>query len=359
MATLACTGTDLARAGTRTIVSHLRNRETLVVLDNCEHVMDAASTLASDLLAGCENFRVLTTTREPLHISGESVWTLGPLELPDAHQVDLGVLASTDAVRLFCERAADTKVGFALSWEGVPAVTAICARLEGIPLAIELAAARVRILTVGQIAARLDRTFDLLSKGSRGAQTRQASVQATISWSHDLLSTTEQILFRRLSVFAGGFTLEATEGTYTGDGLGTSDVIDALDGLIDKSLVALVEERAGQGRCRMLETIRADAAERLGAAGEVPLLVGRRAAFYAQLARDCARWKTLRLGSMASLPTTPICSPPSTNSQTPIDRASTASWPRIWRRSGTSTGIGSWQASSFLATWTGRTATRH
>ena len=276
------------QSATRTIVSHLRNRETLVVLDNCEHVIDAASTLASDLLAGCEKLRVLTTTREPLRVSGESVWTLEPLELPDAHQVDLGVLASTDAVRLFCERAADTEVGFALSSENAPAVTAICARLEGIPLAIELAAARVRILTVGQIAARLDRTFDLLSKGSRGAQTRQASVQATISWSHDLLSTTEQILFRRLSVFAGGFTLEATEGTCAGGGLGTSDVIDALDGLIDKSLVALVEERAGQARYRMLETIRAYAAERLGAAGEVPLLVGRHAAFYAQLARDCA-----------------------------------------------------------------------
>jgi predicted ATPase/DNA-binding SARP family transcriptional activator len=279
---------ESGQSATQTIVSHLRHRETLVILDNCEHVIDAASTLASDLLAGCEKLRVLTTTREPLRVRGESVWTLGPLELPGAHQVDLAVLASTDAVRLFCERAADAKVGFALSLENAPAVTAVCARLEGIPLAIELAAARVRILTVGQIATRLDHTFDLLTKGSRGAQTRQASVQATISWSHDLLSATEQILFRRLSVFAGDFTLEASEGVCAEDGLGISDVIDALDGLIDKSLVALVEERAGQARYRMLETIRAYASERLGAAGEVPLQVHRHAAFYAQLARDCA-----------------------------------------------------------------------
>jgi predicted ATPase/DNA-binding SARP family transcriptional activator/class 3 adenylate cyclase len=276
------------RSATETIVAHLKDRQTLVVLDNCEHLIEAASALASNLLAGCKRLRVLATAREPLRVSGESVWTLEPLGLPDARESDLVVLASSDAVRLFYERAADARVGFALSSENAPAVTAICSRLEGIPLAIELAAARVRTLTLVQIAKRLEESFDLLSKGSRGAGTRQASVQATISWSHDLLSATEQILFRRLSVFVGGFTLEASEGICSGDGLEASEVIDALDGLIDKSLVALGEERAGQGRYRMLETIRAYAAERLGAAGEVPSLGYRHASFYAQLARECA-----------------------------------------------------------------------
>jgi predicted ATPase/DNA-binding SARP family transcriptional activator/Tfp pilus assembly protein PilF len=276
------------RSATETIVSHLRDREVLVVLDNCEHLVDAASTLASNLLAGCEKLQVLTTTREPLRVSGESVWTLGPLGLPDAQEADVAVLAGSDAVRLFYERAADARVGFALNSANAAAVTAICARLEGIPLAIELAAARVRTLTVGQIAERLERSFDLLSKGSRGVESRQTSLQAAISWSHELLNTTEQILFRRLSVFAGGFTLEASEGICACGGLDASDVIEALDGLIDKSLVALGEERAAQGRYRMLETIRAYAADRLRTAGEVQLLADQHAAFYALLARDCA-----------------------------------------------------------------------
>jgi predicted ATPase/DNA-binding SARP family transcriptional activator/Tfp pilus assembly protein PilF len=276
-----------AQSATTTLVSYLRDRCALVVLDNCEHVIDAAAGLAAALLGGCGQLRVLATSREPLRLTGESVWALRPLSLPGTGEQDLAVLAGADAVALFCERAAEAKVGFYLNADNAAAVTAICARLEGIPLALELAAARARALPVADIADRLQHSFDLLSKGARGASDRQSSLRATIAWSHGLLSGTEQILFRRLAIFAAGFSLEAVERVCA-DGLDTREVFDALDGLVDKSLAGLGEEQAGQGRYRLLETIRADAAERLLQAGEEQLLARRHATYYGQLAHDCA-----------------------------------------------------------------------
>jgi predicted ATPase/class 3 adenylate cyclase len=277
------------RTPTETIVSHLRSRRALVVLDNCEHLISAAASLAAELLRACGNVQVLTTSREPLRVSGETVWALEPLTLPEGKEVSLAELAGADAVALFCERAADARAGFALTPDNRAAVTKICVRLEGIPLAIELAAARVRTLPLAQMAERLDHSLDLLSKGARGADDRQASLRGAISWSHALLNQPEQVLFRRLAVFAGGFTLEAAEDVCAGEGLAAGDVLDRLDGLVDKSLVSLTEQRAGEGRYRLLETIRAYAAERLADAGEGFELAERHAAFYAYVGRDYAK----------------------------------------------------------------------
>jgi predicted ATPase len=194
------------------------------------------------------------------------------------------VLAGTDAVTLFCERAGEAKIGFQLEPGNASLVAAICARLEGIPLALELAAARVRTLPLAEIAARLDHSLDLLSKGPRGAAQRQNSLRGAISWSHELLGGTERVLFRRLAVFVGGFNLEAAEHICAGNGLEAADVVDLLESLVDKSLVALGAERAGKERYRMLETIRAFGTERLEEAGEADLLRTRHAGFFGDLA---------------------------------------------------------------------------
>jgi predicted ATPase len=259
------------------------------VLDNCEHLIDATAALTAELLRGCGELRVVATSREPLRVAGESVWALGPLALPEAGTVALEVIAATDAVALFCERAAEAKVGFALGVDNSATVTAICAHLEGIPLAIELAAARVRALPLSQIVERLEHSLDVLSKGARGAGDRHASLRAAITWSHDLLSDNERTLFRRTSAFAGGFTLDAAEDVCVDDVLEVGEVVEAIDGLVDKSLITLDGERAGEGRYRLLETIRIYAAEQLQAAGEGPLLTERHAAFYARLAHDLAK----------------------------------------------------------------------
>ena len=276
------------RSATETIVSHLRDRRALVVLDNCEHVVDAAASFASDLLRACGQLRMLVTSREALQTAGESVWRLGPLQLPDAGESDLGEIAGADAVALFCERANGALAGFGLDQANAATVTKICRRLEGMPLAIELAAAWVRTLPLTEIAERLERSMDLLSKGSRPGADRQSSLRATLTWSHDLLVPTEQVLFRRLAVFGGGFTLAAAESVCPGEGLDVTEVLDALDGLVDKSLVGVGVDQAGQGRYWLLETVRDYAHERLVAAGELSVDTERHARFYSSLASDCA-----------------------------------------------------------------------
>ena len=320
------------QSATGTLVSYLADRHALVVLDNCEHLIDAAADLAAALLRGCGKVRVLVTSRERLRVSGESVWALRPLRLPATGERELAVLAETDSVALFCERAGEAMVGFSLSADNAAAVTAICARLEGIPLALELAAARVRALDVGQIADRLEHSLDLLSKGARGASDRQSSLRATIAWSHGLLRATEQTLFRRLAVFAAGFSIEAAEGVCADTLLGTDAVLDAVDGLVDKSLVALGEEQTGQRRYRLLETIRAFAAERLAEAGEEQALASRHATFYRLLAHDCAaagdsidafdRLEADHLNLLAALDQLSIRGPPDEHGQLAADLSS-------------------------------------
>lgn len=189
----------------------LDSSQLLVVLDNCKHLVEPCAELAHDLLRSCDQFRILATSREPLKVAGEITWLVPGLELPDVTTLPSPELTRFAAIRLFVERAAASRPGFALEPEGAEAVALLCRRLDGIPLAIELAAARTRALSPEEILRRLDDRFRLLTGGTRGALGRQQTLRATVDWSHDLLDGSEPVLFRRLSVFAGGWTLPDAE----------------------------------------------------------------------------------------------------------------------------------------------------
>jgi non-specific serine/threonine protein kinase len=240
----------------------IRDRRTLLVLDNCEHLVGACAGLVSRLLAASAGLRVLATSRESLAVAGEAVWQVPTLAV--AARAPEGVLG-IEAVRLFADRASLAKPGFEVTEATAPRVAELCRRLEGIPLAIELAAARVRALTVDQILERLGDRFKLLAYGSRGAPTRQQTLRATLDWSYDLLTEAERALFRRLSAFVGGWTLEAAEAV--GSGSPDDDVLDLLIRLVDKSLVA-AQGQSSEERFRMLEVVREYASERLRESGE-------------------------------------------------------------------------------------------
>jgi predicted ATPase/DNA-binding SARP family transcriptional activator len=237
-----------SRSALEVLVAHLASREALIVLDNCEHLIAACAHLAEEVLRAGPAVRVLATSREPLRCAGEIAWRVPSL---------------AEAERLFCERAAAARPGFDPADDATGAVATICRRLDGMPLAVELAAARVAAVSPAQIAARLGDSLDLLSAGSRTALNRQQTLRATIDWSHDLLTGEEQILHRRLAVFAGGFTLEAAEQVCAGDAIARRRVIDLLARLVEKSLVVAEGERF-----RLLDTVRQYAAERLEAAAE-------------------------------------------------------------------------------------------
>jgi predicted ATPase/DNA-binding SARP family transcriptional activator len=235
------------RSAQEALAAHLAARQAIVVLDNCEHVIDACAPLAEDLLRAGPGVRVVATSREPLHCEGEVAWRVPSL---------------AEASRLFVERAA-ADPDFAPTEQDNATIEEICRRLDGMPLAIELAAARVAALSVEQIAARLGDSLDVLAAGSRTARTRQQTLRATIEWSHDLLTGEERVLFRRLAMFAGGFTLEAAEDVCASGGIARRQIVDLLARLVDKSLVSVTGQRF-----RLLDTIRQYADERLGAAAE-------------------------------------------------------------------------------------------
>lgn len=241
----------------------LADRRLLLVLDNCEHLVDAAARLADDVLAHCPGVRILATSRAPLGITGEKLYPVPPLELP-AEGADADTAGTTAAVRLLADRAAAVRSGFTVDAGNVAAVTQICRRLDGAPLALELAAARLRTLTPAQVAERLDDRFRLLTAGDRTAPGRHQTLQAVVSWSWDLLDEPQRALARRLSVFAGGASLDALDAVCPGGPLPADAVLDALTGLVDQSLVDAGED----GRYRMLETLRAYGADRLADAGE-------------------------------------------------------------------------------------------
>ncbi|MGW2707153.1 tetratricopeptide repeat protein [Streptomyces sp. NPDC001340] len=269
--------------GREALLAQLGSREMLLVLDNCEHLIDACAALASEILTRCPGVLVLATSREPLRSYGERTFRVPSLGLPDPRTLpsveELGRFAS---VRLFVERAGDADPGFRLTPGNAEAVAQICFRLDGMPLALELAAARVPVLAPRQIAERLDDALALLGRGSRRGATRQETLLATLEWSHRLLDEEERRLFRRLAVFAGGFSLAAAEEVCAHGVQGTS-VLDLLGRLADKSLV-WAEPRQDEVRYRLLETIRQYAAERLRAAGEVPAIEARHRRFYLELA---------------------------------------------------------------------------
>ena len=247
------------------LARQLVERRLLLVLDNCEHLLDASARLVSELLHSCPGVVVLATSREPLRVGGEVTWRTPSLALPDLRALPpLDRLAELESVRLFVERAQDATPEFRFDATTAPAVAEICVRLDGMPLALELAAARTSALAPSQIASRLGDALNVLDRGSRSAVTRQQTLQATLAWSHDLLGEHERVLFRRLAVFAGSMPLEAVEHVCGGDGL---DVIDLLSRLVDKSLVQ-VEHAGGTARYRLLETIRQFADQQLRDAGE-------------------------------------------------------------------------------------------
>ena len=226
----------------RVLSDYLATRRLLLVLDNCEHLIDASAVLVESLLRGCPDLHVLATSREALSVDGESAWPVPALTL------------ASEAMNLFADRATAVDPGFTLTDETAPAVAAICTRLDGMPLAIELAAARTRMLTVQEIADGLDDCFSLLAKGPRTADSRHRSLYAAIDWSHDLLARQEQVLFRRLAVFAGGLTAPAAEQVCAGAGLERRELFGLLSHLVDKSLVATRAE-GGASRYRLQEVV--------------------------------------------------------------------------------------------------------
>lgn len=245
----------------------LGSGDTLLLIDNCEHVVEAVAELADQLLARLPELRILATSREPLAINGESLFHLGPLDVPTGSPEPAEAMAAA-AVRLFVDRAAGVRQDFALDESSLDAVLEICRRLDGMPLALELAAAKLRSMGVDQIARRLDDRFRLLSSGSRTALPRQRTLLAMVEWSWDLLDEPERILARRLSAFPGGATLAALETVCSDPQLPADDVLYVLGALIEKSLVQEVRDADGEPRYRMLDTVRAYAARRLAESGD-------------------------------------------------------------------------------------------
>jgi predicted ATPase len=265
--------------------AQLSQSRRLLILDNCEHLIAACAGLAEHLLGTCSGLRILATSREPLRVPGEVTWRVPSLTLPAPGQwVKPAELASYESIRLFCERAGGVASGFALSDANAAAVTEICLRLDGMPLALELAAARVGALSPAQIAERLGDCLAVLTAGSRSALDRQQTLRATLSWSHALLTSAEGALFRRLAVFGGTFALEAAEEVAASEGVDGRQVADLLGRLVDKSLVVAEDDRDGY-RYRLLEPLRQYARELLVEAGEARRLEARHHAFYLELAR--------------------------------------------------------------------------
>jgi predicted ATPase len=268
----------------------LRGQNVLIVLDNCEHVVDTCAKLADLVERGCPRVYLLVTSREPLGIDGERVYRLRPLSLPPQDAASAGDLAGSDAVELFAERARSHDSGFVLEDSTAGLVASICRRLDGVPFAIELAAARLSAMSLVDLNERLDQRFRLLTGGSRTAVARQRTLQATVEWSFDLLNEPERAVLRRLSVFVGGFDLDAAEVTGATEAVETSGIADLLASLVNKSLI-VAEPSSGSLRYRLLETIRQYAADQLvrsGGEAEAARARSAHAEYYLQLAETAA-----------------------------------------------------------------------
>jgi predicted ATPase/DNA-binding NarL/FixJ family response regulator len=284
-ALLESVGAGSSRSPLAAAVEHLREANALVVLDCCEHVLGAARAAAEALVRGCPFVTVLATSRSPLDADGELVWPVPPLSLQ--RRADAGESGASDAARLFADRASHAQPRFELGEDAAGAFEAIVRRVHGIPLAIELAAARIRVLSAAEIADGLDDQLRLLG-GGRRSDPRHQTIRASLDWSHDLLTDPERRLFARLSVFSGGFDLEAATAVGAGDDIAVGRILDEIEGLVDKSLLA-VERRAGATRFRMLDFVRQYAAERLAAAGEGDLLADRHRGYFRALAERADR----------------------------------------------------------------------
>ena len=276
------------------LVEYVHEKHLLLILDNCEHVVEACAQLADLLLRNAPGLRILATSRVHLNLAGEVTYPVQPLSLPDpSRSVPALALAQYEAVRLFIERATAVHPSFCVTNANAPAVAQICTHLDGIPLAIELAAARIRHLSPEQISSRLVDRFNLLTGGSRAALPRQQTLRAALDWSYDLLSMAERTLFNRLAVFAGSFSLEAVEAICINEAgrapspsvIFITQVLDLLSALVDHSLVSL-QERNSENRYILLETVRQYALEKLQACGELPTLQERHLAYYLKIAQE-------------------------------------------------------------------------
>jgi predicted ATPase/DNA-binding SARP family transcriptional activator len=276
------------------LVNYMQDKHLLLILDNCEHVVEASAQLADLLLRTAPNMKILATSRVHMNLSGETTYSVPPLSLPDLHRATpTPALVQCEAVCLFIERATAAQPSFSLTNENAPAVAQICTHLDGIPLAIELAVARIHHLSPEQISARLGDRFNLLTGGTRTALPRQQTLRAAMDWSYDLLSESERNLFNRLAVFAGSFSLEAVESICANEGtsippgtrISSYLVIDMLGALVDHSLVSVLE-RNGEKRYSLLETVRQYALEKLQAVNELATLQDKHLAYYLGLAQE-------------------------------------------------------------------------
>ena len=289
---------EAGRPWFQSVIDHLRAGQLLLLLDNCEHLIEACAQLCAAVLAACPGIRLLTTSREVLRVPGEAVWLVSPLSLPepqpwlspDTEREAFLAYERSEAVQLFTARAAAASAAFTLTVHNASWVADICRRLDGLPLAIELAAARTRAFSVRQIAERLDDRFRLLSGGPRTVAPRHQTLEATLDWSYDLLPASEQSLLRYLAVFVGGWTLEDAEGVCA-EAIEPTEVLPTLANLVDKSLV-VVEQSAGETRYRYLETIRTYAQLKLEQAGEAVQARDRHLDFFVRWAEAGARQLT-------------------------------------------------------------------
>lgn len=256
------------RALTATLVEHLQHKHLMIILDNCEHLLDACAQLTHTLLSACPDLRILATSRQNLGVVGETVWSVPPLSAPDPARLgSREQVTAFEAVRLFIDRATAIRPDLVITAADIPLLAQVCHRLDGIPLAIELAAARVKVLSIEQIAARLQDRFRLLVGGSRTAPHRHQTLRAVMEWSCGLLSEPEQVMFRRLAVFSGGCTLDAAETICAGGAIERDRVLDLVSQLVDKSLV-IARTQGPEARFHMLETIREYARENLTETGD-------------------------------------------------------------------------------------------
>jgi non-specific serine/threonine protein kinase len=273
------------RGARAALIELLQDRPFLLVLDNCEHLIESCAELAATLLKTCPRLTILATTREPLGVAGEQVWPVPPLALPTAGPFDHETMATVDAIELFVDRARAVDPSFSLTAGNVESVVEICRRLDGIPLAIELAAARIRLLSPEQMATRLEDRFALLSGGVRTAVARHRTLRATIDWSYALLTAAEQRLLERLAVFAGTYSLEAVEAVCSDEILPRAEILSLLAGLVDKSLVISCTV-GSTARYSMLETIAHYAAERLADRNDVRELRKRHGQAYLSMSKS-------------------------------------------------------------------------
>jgi predicted ATPase len=263
------------------LIAAIREREALLILDNCEHVIESAAAFAHRVLGECQRLRILATSREPLGITGEALWLVEPLALPD-EDAGPGEIESSPAVQLLRDRAGAMRKDLAVDAHSWPAMARVCRALDGIPLAIELAAARLRTMSLDQLARRLDDRFRLLTSGSRTALPRHKTLRAVVDWSWELLTDAERMVLRRLAVFSGGASLDAAEQVCGGDSAERGDVLELLTALTEKSL--LLTEGDGAPRYRMLDTIKEYARDRLAEAGESDLARHAHLAYFTGLA---------------------------------------------------------------------------